>query len=224
MRHVHETEKPRPRSRCRGLICGGGLLLLQVPVKTSKFDKYHRRNNRTSNVNQKKKPTNAHNADVFVLRVRGGRPLPSRETADRTSFGRAFLVRCSRRIWTGHIRFARTILEAKMEVHPSMWNRNDALRLVGAVLAPLLLVELAYAPGIVLWQMHMAGWRIGWTETIHFIWHYLFLHAGWLVGIGLFFLGMARLVKCREYRWSVYGWAWPLLLLLCLCGLGFMLF
>ncbi len=56
-----------------------------------------------------------------------------------------------------------------------------------------------------------------WLSTVTIIWFYMFLFPAMLSIPAWFLFGVWRLVRRPEYRGSLYGWLWPLLMLLNLC-------
>lgn len=94
------------------------------------------------------------------------------------------------------------------------------LRLIAAVLAPWLLLGAAYAPALMYRELYRAGWESEWIGDAVTLWFYLVSIIALFVGIGLFFLGVWRLVWYRAYRRSVYGWVWPLLMYISANGWG----
>ncbi len=107
-----------------------------------------------------------------------------------------------------------------MNVRPSFRRRRDVLRLVAAVFAPWLLILIAFAPALAWRELYRADWQSDAAGTAVTLWFYLVGMLALLTGVGLFFLGVWRLAWYREYRWSAYGWAWPLLVWASTCGLG----
>jgi hypothetical protein len=100
----------------------------------------------------------------------------------------------------------------RVDERPSFRRRRDVLRLVAAVLAPWLLLAIAFAPALVFRELYRAGWESESAGNAVSIWFYSLGIAALFAGVGLFFLGVGRLVWYRPYRQSVYGWAWPLLM------------
>ena len=97
---------------------------------------------------------------------------------------------------------------------------RDVLRLVAAVLAPWLILGISVAPALVFRELYRAGWESEWAGNAVTIWFYVVSIGAMLAGVGLFFLGVWRLVWYRAYRRSTYGWVWLLLVYLSTCGLG----
>jgi hypothetical protein len=89
---------------------------------------------------------------------------------------------------------------------PSFRRRRDVLRLVAAVLTPWLLLALSFAPTLVFRELRRAGWQVDWVGKADIFWFYLVSLAAMLAGIGLFFVGVWRLIWYRAYWQSVYGW------------------
>ena len=96
-----------------------------------------------------------------------------------------------------------------MDERPSLRRRRDAIRLVAAVLAPWLILTLAFAPVFVFRELYRAGWRVERVGNAVTVWFYMVSLAAMFVGIGLFFVGVWRLIWYPAYCQSVYGWVWP---------------
>jgi hypothetical protein len=96
-----------------------------------------------------------------------------------------------------------------MDDRPSFRRQRDVIRLVAAVLAPWVLLAISFVPGLAFGGLYRAGWRVEWAGGPVTSWFYLVSVAAMLVGVGLFIIGVWRLVWYRAYRRSVYGWAWP---------------
>lgn len=89
-----------------------------------------------------------------------------------------------------------------MDERPSFRRRRDVLRLVAAVVCPWLLLGTSVAPALVFRELSRAGWQVEWTGDAVAVWFYSVSIAALLVGVGLFFLGVWRLVRYRAYRRS----------------------
>ena len=107
-----------------------------------------------------------------------------------------------------------------MDERPSFRRRRDVLRLVAAALAPWLLLIVSFAPAVAFRELYRAGWESEAAGTAVTLWFYLVSVLALFTGVGLFFLGVWRLVWYRAYRRSVYGWAWLPLMWVSTAGLG----
>ena len=106
-----------------------------------------------------------------------------------------------------------------MDDRRSFRRQKDVLRLIAAVLTPWLLLAISIAPA---WcSVYCTGMgRRPWIGIYVTMWFYLVSIAAMFVGVGLFLLGVWRVVWYRAYRRSVYGWVWPLLMWVSTGGLG----
>jgi hypothetical protein len=81
------------------------------------------------------------------------------------------------------------------------------LRFVAAVLLPWLLFGVAFLPALINRELYRAGIELR-LKLFILVWAVLFGMTGLFLGVGLFFIGVWRLIRYRAYRWSLYGWVW----------------
>jgi hypothetical protein len=105
-----------------------------------------------------------------------------------------------------------------VEERPSFRRRKDVVRLVLAILAPWLLIAIAYAPALVFRELYRAGWRVEWAGHGPSIWFWLVSIAAMCSAMGMLLFGLWRLICYPAYRRSAYGWAWPFLMWLSICA------
>jgi hypothetical protein len=113
------------------------------------------------------------------------------------------------------------IVEHDVENGPSFRRRRDVLQLLAAVLTPWIMLAVAFTPALVSRELYRSGW---WVKTepsgAVVMWLYVVAISGLFAGVGLFFFGVWRLIWFRDYRRSVYGWTWPLLMWFSTGGIG----
>ena len=105
-----------------------------------------------------------------------------------------------------------------MAERPSFRRLRDVRRLLVALAGPWVLGALALLVGIGVRGLVRSGWWADWLDPVVLVAFYGLMFAGlfWLPGTWL--LGVWWLVWRPSYRRSWYGWLWPALMYLDLCG------
>jgi hypothetical protein len=98
-------------------------------------------------------------------------------------------------------------------------SRRDILWLVAVGATPWLLLGIAKAPVRILQAIFKSQAEAEPLASLAIVWFYLVALTTMLSLPVFFFFGVWRIIRNREYRWSIYGWVWLVVIWLD-CGIG----